>query len=90
MFALILNGKVVQVEAVIFDVAPALEWVDITGITPAPEFGWRYDGTNFTPPPSPLIVNRSKAALTADELATLLISKTTISRSEVDTIKTSR
>ncbi len=53
MNALIFNGKVVQIETDIFPVASALEWVDIDGITPAPEVGWFYDGVVFTSPPPP-------------------------------------
>jgi len=53
MKALIFDSKVVQIEATEFDVAPTLEWVDITGITPSPEAGWSYDGVSFSPPPLP-------------------------------------
>lgn len=53
MKALVFDGKVVQIEAQEFPVATALEWVDITGITPAPEVGWSYDGVSFSPPPAP-------------------------------------
>ena len=53
MKALIFDGKVVQIEGQQFPVAPDLEWVDISGIVPAPEVGWSYDGTIFTPPPEP-------------------------------------
>ena len=55
MKALIFDGKVVQIEVQEFDVAPALEWVDIGSVTPAPEVGWTYDGVTFTPPPSPTL-----------------------------------
>ena len=53
MFALIFDGKVVQIEAGQFPVSASLEWVDIDGITPAPGAGWSYDGTDFTAPPPP-------------------------------------
>lgn len=29
---------------------PDLVWLDVTPITPQPEVGWRYDGTEFAPP----------------------------------------
>ena len=51
--ALIFEGVVVQIEVVQFPVAPALIWVDIIGVIPAPEVGWSYDGTTFTAPPAP-------------------------------------
>lgn len=53
MFALVFNGDVVQIEAQEFPVAPALEWVDITGIVPAPRVGWTHDGAVFAAPPAP-------------------------------------
>ena len=53
MFALVLDGKVVQIATVQFPVAPALEWVDLTGVMPPPEVGWSYDGVGFVPPPPP-------------------------------------
>ena len=55
MQALVLDGEVVQIETSIFDVAPALQWVDITGPSPQPEVGWSYDGVIFTPPPLPAL-----------------------------------
>ncbi len=55
MQALVFDSKVVQIEASIFDVASALEWVDITGLSPQPEVGWSYDGVIFTPPPLPAL-----------------------------------
>ena len=62
MKALIFDSKVVQIEAAEFPVAPALEWVDITGIMPSPEVGWAYDGNTFSPPPG-----LSLAGLKADK-----------------------
>ena len=53
MFALVFDGQVVQIETTQFDVAPTLSWVDIAGVSPAPEVGWSYDGTDFTAPPPP-------------------------------------
>lgn len=32
---------------------PSLVWVDITGVTPAPNEYWFYDGTTFSPPLPP-------------------------------------
>ena len=52
MKALVFDSKVVQIEAQEFDVHENLVWVDIRGITPAPEVGWSYDGTVFTAPPT--------------------------------------
>ena len=90
MKALILNGKVVQIEAAEFPVAPALTWVDITGITPAPEVRWFYDGRDFTAPLAPVRPPKSEAPLSAEELATELVRKGLISRAEFDAIKTNR
>ena len=53
MFALVFKGSVIQIETQEFPVAPGLEWIDIFGVTPAPEIGWRYDGASFAPPPGP-------------------------------------
>ncbi len=53
MKALIFDGKVVQIGAAEFPVAPALQWIDISGVSPAPDVGWSYDGATFTPPPPP-------------------------------------
>lgn len=53
MHALIHQGKVIQIEAVPFEVAPALQWVNLAGISPAPQVGWAYNGSSFTAPPSP-------------------------------------
>ncbi len=53
MLALIFEEMVVQIEAAAFPVATELEWIDIGAATPAPEVGWRYDGTSFAPPQGP-------------------------------------
>ena len=53
MKALIFENKVVQIAAQEFPVAPALQWIDITGLTPQPEVGWSFDGATFAGPPSP-------------------------------------
>ena len=53
MFALIFDGKVVQIESQEFPVAPALEWVGITGLSPQPQVGWLYNGVVFSAPPPP-------------------------------------
>lgn len=53
MIALVFDGKIVQIEPAEFPVAPALQWVDITGIAPAPKVGWSYDGASFAPPLGP-------------------------------------
>lgn len=62
MQALIFEGQVVQIEAAEFPVASTFEWVDLTGIVPAPEVGWSYDDAVFAaPPPLPLAdVKRAK------------------------------
>ncbi len=83
MFALTFQGKIVQIEKVIFDVHKDLVWVDISGTTPAPEVGWSYDGVVFTAPPPPPVVTpppdadlaerairRSKAFLALGRIAT--------------------
>lgn len=53
MFALVFDNTVVQIEATQFPVHSSLQWIDLTGITPAPEVRWSYDGVNFTAPPPP-------------------------------------
>lgn len=53
MKALVLEGRVAQVEATAFPVAPELKWIDIEGVAPQPEPGWTYDGGNFAPPEEP-------------------------------------
>ncbi len=90
MKALVFEGTVVQIAVVEFPVASALSWVDITGIDPSPEVGWAYDGTKFTAPPAESRPPKSDARLTAEELATLLIDKGTVTRGDIDTIKTDR
>ena len=50
MFALVFDGFVKQIEAATFPVHSALDWIDIAGITPAPEVDWTYDGADFTAP----------------------------------------
>jgi len=81
MKALIFEGKVIQIEAQEFPVAPALEWVDIAGIVPAPQVGWSYNGVVFTvPPPTPpppsdqdqaeIAIRGSKALLALGRIAT--------------------
>ena len=91
MEALIFDSKVVQIEAVQFPVAPALTWVDITGIVPSPEIGWSFDGRDFTapsplPPPPP----KSAENLSAEEVATELVRKGLITRAEFNDIKSTR
>jgi hypothetical protein len=75
LFALILNGTIVQVDAAIFPVAPALSWTtDISAIVPQPQVGWAATDTGgawaFTAPPAPPAP--SNAQLAAVELATQL------------------
>ncbi len=91
VFALILDSKVVQISAVQTPVSVSLQWIDITGITPAPEVGWSFDGRDFTPPPAPPPTRpRSVDPLSAEEIATELVRKGLVTRAEFDTIKTSR
>ncbi len=89
MKALVFDSKVVQVEAEEFDVSQALTWVDITDVNPRPKVGWSYNGIVFTPPVL-LVIDRSKEALTAEEVATLMVSKSIITRAEFDAIKAAR
>ena len=53
-FARIQDGAVAELFATDADInllfAPALVWVDVTGVPGVVE-GWRYDGSDFTPPP---------------------------------------
>ena len=53
MRALVFEGKIIQIEAREFPVAPALGWIDIAAVTPPPKVGWSYDGTVFAAPPPP-------------------------------------
>lgn len=59
-YAHIENGMVVEIFesdqeiSVLFNAA--MEWVDVTGISPSPVAGWLYDGSDFTAPtPTPAI-----------------------------------
>jgi len=91
MKALIFDGKVVQVEAIEFPVAPDLIWIDITTEAPKPKVGWFYDGTNFAvPPPPPPAPPKSAANLSAEEIATELVRKGLVSRVEFNAIKNAR
>lgn len=91
MKALVFEGKIVQIEVEEFPVAPALTWINITGITPAPKVSWSYDSVTFTaPPPLPLPPPKSAAPLTAEELADHLITKNVITQGEIDAIKAAR
>ncbi len=52
------------------------------------EEGWGYDGTTFTPPAPP--PPKSANPLTAEELATILVTKGTITDGEILAIKADR
>ena len=89
--ALVFDGKVVQIEAQAFPVAPTLAWTDISGITPAPKVGWSYNGIVFTaptplPPPPP----KSATPLTAEELAAQMIKDGTMTQAKIDALKAAR
>jgi len=90
MFALIFESKVVQIEVAEFPVALALTWTDITNVAPVPKVGWSFDGSVFAAPPPPIRPLKSVSPLTAEELATHLITKGTITTSEVTAIKAAR
>lgn len=49
-YALILNALVVQISDVAFEVAPPLEWVDITDLKDQPNIGWEYKDGEFKTP----------------------------------------
>jgi hypothetical protein len=75
-FALVLNGQVVQISPATFPTSPEMTWVDVDGISPAPEYGWAYDGSNFTAPavpapPSIVSYELFQNRFTADELDAL-------------------
>jgi hypothetical protein len=38
-------------------------WVDVTAANPKPSYGWVYDATTFSPPPSPDDVDAREAWL---------------------------
>lgn len=93
MKALIFDSKVVQIEAAQFPVAPALIWVDISAVLPVPEVGWSYDDVTdafTTPPPPPPLPPKSAAPITAEELATQMITDGTMTKAKVNAIKNSR
>jgi hypothetical protein len=37
----------------LFDPGLGGDWLDVTTITPKPEYGWVYDGKSYAPPPEP-------------------------------------
>lgn len=67
-FAQISSGYVVNV--VIVDDAtsldPAFTWVDLTGVTPAPQIGWSYDGASFAAPGLPNTAYGLPVTMTTD------------------------
>jgi hypothetical protein len=70
MFALIINGTVVQTAAAEFPVNPALTWVDISTVSPAPQPGWTYSGGTFAAPvvpplPAQTLAQQAAAAISA-------------------------
>ena len=89
--ALVFDGKVIQIEAQAFPVAPALAWVDITGINPPPAPGWSYNGVIFTtPPPPPPPPPKSAADVSVKELITEMIKDGIITQAMIDAIKAAR
>ena len=67
-FALIFNGTVAQLAPAEFSVNPAMTWLDVTAVSPAPQPGWTYAGGMFTAPggaPAPTLVQMAAAALSA-------------------------
>lgn len=56
-FALIANSLVAEIASATFPVNPAFVWVDVSAVSPAPQFGWtaaQVGGTwSFTAPPGP-------------------------------------
>ena len=85
MKALIFDSKVVQIKATQFPVAPALTWVDITEITPAPEVGWSYNGVVFTAPTAPTL--DALKALKRGEFMTEGVIRIALQVSDWDTIE---
>jgi hypothetical protein len=78
-YALIFEASVVKIANAINDVAPPLQWVDISSVTPAPQYGWNFDGANFTAPAAP--------ALTKSQVvAQLLNSGVTITSNSISTL----
>jgi hypothetical protein len=75
LFALVLNGTVIQLAAEIFAVAPALVWTsDVSAVSPVPEVGGTATDTagawTFTAPPA--APGPTNEQLAAAELATKL------------------
>jgi hypothetical protein len=78
-YALIFEAAIVEIANAVHDVAPPLQWVDISAITPAPQYGWNYDGANFTAPVA--------APLTKSQVvAQLLNSGVTITSNSISTL----
>ena len=61
MFALVFQAKVVQIEDAKFPVVSTFEWIDLTGVIPAPEVEWSFDGAIFAPPPPPPLTDVKRA-----------------------------
>lgn len=57
MFALVMDGRVVQLAAEQFPVHPSLEWVDAASASPAPQVGWNYADGAFAGPPAPTLAD---------------------------------
>ncbi len=90
-FALVFNSKVVQIEVAQFPVHSSFEWVDISTVTPTPDMEWSYDGRDFAAPLAPVPDRpKSELPLTADELATQMITDGTMTRAKIDDIKATR
>lgn len=49
-YALVFQGRVVEIAAAPFPVAAALQWVDVTQMPTPPEVEWSYVGGVFAPP----------------------------------------
>jgi hypothetical protein len=72
LFVLVLNGTVVQTASATFSVNAALQWVDVSAVSPSPQPGWAAVETagvwTFTAPaapPAPTLAQQAAAAINA-------------------------
>jgi hypothetical protein len=68
IFALVLDGAIVDLAPATFPVHPSLVWTgDISAVSPAPQWGWTATQTNgtwtFTAPPAPVLTLAQQAAV---------------------------
>lgn len=66
-FALVSGGIIIELSPEVFPVNPAFVWTgDISGVSPAPQPGWTYNGTTFAAPVAPVVDMRPAAQAALD------------------------